>query len=602
MKFVTLGSCIAGDCIVKNKNLGWSGKNYVSYSPTAILLGEYNDVNIPESILANELPSQIERIKNDYSGHIFEQIKNEKADYILVDLSDFRINYKIIEFENGKKLIVTNRTLQDKTQNLINEFLEAKFKSKIASEKIIGLSNTSDEDLESHVQSFINRLYKLFGRNKVVFFKPRLANQYIDGKNIEYTPNFTVVGNINSTIDKIYHIVEKYTEYIDAPPKIIGDKSCLAPFSFHFSMEYYTYLAECINDFIKKGKFDTSFMTERLTRCEREIHRLYNRVFCNQILDRIKTKLDKDIVLIAKTKQFAEMLKERYNKEIFSYIEYNEDADLKNIENKLNNLKNYKNKLLFIIPEYFRTNGDKGLFTILTNLNYSIGYDVIYTIIKKENLISFQGVYEDIYGNLFNLKSKHNIVIDGFANTIKVGTNQFSCRIHVKTGGYFEIGDNGKINNALFRNFLDSYMKIGNNCNFGGNCDIACHSFSKIIIGNNVLMSVNEMIYAHDGHAIFQKDGDSYKCINIIKKPIMIGDHVWIGYRCHILSGTDIGDGSIVGAGSLVNKKFPNNVIVAGNPAKVIKKNIAWSGDPNIRDLRLDKLTFENWAHETIED
>ena len=101
MKFVSLGSCIAGDCVVKNLNRGWRTKNYVSYSPIAILLGEINDVDIPEEILTNETPAQRERIRNDFSGHIFDKIREENADYIIVDLSDFRIAYRIVEFENG---------------------------------------------------------------------------------------------------------------------------------------------------------------------------------------------------------------------------------------------------------------------------------------------------------------------------------------------------------------------------------------------------------------------------------------------------------------------------------------------------------------------
>ncbi len=124
MKFITLGSCVGGDCILQNKYRNWSSENYVSYSPIAILLGKNNDVDIPEEILTNEVPSQRKRLVNDFKGDVLDKIKKSTFDFLLVDLSDFRIDYKIIEFENGKRLIVTNRTINEETNNLINFYLK----------------------------------------------------------------------------------------------------------------------------------------------------------------------------------------------------------------------------------------------------------------------------------------------------------------------------------------------------------------------------------------------------------------------------------------------------------------------------------------------
>lgn len=100
------------------------------------------------------------------------------------------------------------------------------------------------------------------------------------------------------------------------------------------------------------------------------------------------------------------------------------------------------------------------------------------------------------------------------------------------------------------------------------------------------MFSFDIIVQTGDGHSIF--DIKTGKNINSNKKmkeenilyKIELGDHVWVG-RCGLILGsmkpTVIGSGSIVGAQSVVKGKFPNNVILAGTPAKVIKKDIAWS-------------------------
>ena len=92
------------------------------------------------------------------------------------------------------------------------------------------------------------------------------------------------------------------------------------------------------------------------------------------------------------------------------------------------------------------------------------------------------------------------------------------------------------------------------------------------IRGNNSIISWDCLILDTDFHRIY-KDG------NIINenKLIEIGNHVWIGAKSTILKGTKIADGSVIGAGSLCTGLLSDEKsIYAGQPAKLIKKNIIW--------------------------
>ena len=87
-----------------------------------------------------------------------------------------------------------------------------------------------------------------------------------------------------------------------------------------------------------------------------------------------------------------------------------------------------------------------------------------------------------------------------------------------------------------------------------------------LYIGENSLIGHNVII------ATLNHDMDPYHRADLHPKPVHIGKRVWIGSGSIILPGITIGDNSIVGAGSVVTKNVPPDTIVAGNPAKFIKK------------------------------
>lgn len=156
-------------------------------------------------------------------------------------------------------------------------------------------------------------------------------------------------------------------------------------------------------------------------------------------------------------------------------------------------------------------------------------------------------------------------------------------------GAEFKIGNNVTIKSSFLSNLVglysrtiivtrspNAYIRIGDNVGISG---ATIYARKGIEIGENTAIGGNVKILDNDFHPI-----EAEKRVELLKnknggdadiipsRPITIGKNCFIGCNAIILKGTSLGDGCVVGAGSVVAGKFEKNSVIAGNPARVIKK------------------------------
>ncbi len=139
--------------------------------------------------------------------------------------------------------------------------------------------------------------------------------------------------------------------------------------------------------------------------------------------------------------------------------------------------------------------------------------------------------------------------------------------------------EKSEIFNLIFRELgRNVFIELPFRCDYGYNISIGKNFFANynctfldsapIIIGDHVLFGPNVSLYT-SGHPI---EVEKRKKIFQFAKSIVIENNVWIGGNTLVNPGVTIGENSVIGAGSVVTKSIPANVVAAGNPCKVIRK------------------------------
>lgn len=197
-------------------------------------------------------------------------------------------------------------------------------------------------------------------------------------------------------------------------------------------------------------------------------------------------------------------------------------------------------------------------------------YRKIYSLTHKKHLNFNNGKLKNTSSDIFQFAKNSMIKIQNGVLTTSANQSHGNGRL-----SSFRLDENSIVNvngnftfmyNADVILFKNAVLELGNNSFINSNCKIRCHKY--ISIGENCAISHDFTIMDSDAHYL----NGSNNTLDVI-----IGNHVWIGTRVTILSGVYIGDGSVIAAGSIVTENVPNNSLVGGVPAKILKKNISWS-------------------------
>ena len=169
------------------------------------------------------------------------------------------------------------------------------------------------------------------------------------------------------------------------------------------------------------------------------------------------------------------------------------------------------------------------------------------------------------------VRTRRNIVVgrDSFLRWTRVG---------LTGSGKILIGGQSIVHARISTESVDAFVKVGDRTFIGASL-IVCRS--GVTIGSDVLISWGVTISDHDGHSLYWDDR-RHDVLNwarglhtwqgVGSAPVVIEDKAWLGFGVVILKGVRIGQGAVVGAGSVVTKDVPANAVVAGNPAVIVKR------------------------------
>ncbi len=166
--------------------------------------------------------------------------------------------------------------------------------------------------------------------------------------------------------------------------------------------------------------------------------------------------------------------------------------------------------------------------------------------------------------------------------------SEFEKREQLLKEMFWEIGKNCYIEPPLHANWAGKHVHFGDNvyANFG----LTLVDDTHIYVGDGVMFGPNCVI-ATAGHPILPELREKQYQFNI---PVHIGKNCWLGAGVLVMPGVTIGDNSVIGAGSVVTKDIPANVVAVGNPCRILREIDEHDREYYFKDKKMNPSVFDD--------
>ena len=209
------------------------------------------------------------------------------------------------------------------------------------------------------------------------------------------------------------------------------------------------------------------------------------------------------------------------------------------------------------------------LCSIPKTLRFNLHYFPLKTALKLPVVVSHRTYLRELHGKVgLPEKVERAMVKIGFGDVghydRKRSRGIWQVSGTVSFGGKASIGHGSKIS-------VRGDLHLGDGFNMTAESTIVCAK--EIRFGDDCLLSWDILVMDTDEHPLYNKENER---INP-DKPIVVGDHVWIGCKCVLLKGAVVSNNTVVAAGTLLTSSFNGEYqVIGGNPPTVLKHDIRW--------------------------